>query len=177
LMKYDQQGSLLNDYVVLVNTDGYPEFMRNNKKAGDFVEVILKKEKNDTIEGKIETLNFTHASVYLFYENGKFAKFSKVNMGNGNFTISGLNQNTRYKLYFAARISANKYVYQWSGINNIGVNSKNQAIFYGVPANIYFQFDQTLITFKNDSNPAGINEIYSTTQSFRMLRNKRADDN
>jgi VCBS repeat-containing protein len=178
LMKYDQKGKQVNDYVVIVNADGYPEFMRKGRKTGDNLDVRLKKQKDNAIIGKIAPLNLKQATVYVFlYRPNKKPSFIKphtINMETGSFEITGLNQTKFYYLYFYAITLTNKKLAQWSGENNIG-GTYNQAITYQSPDYVEFTFSD--ISSRNENeNFSQVNHIYSTTQSIRRLRNTRDDD-
>jgi hypothetical protein len=174
LMKFNSQGVIISDYRVVINAPGYPEIIRTDKKAGDIVNVVLKKDPNLTLNLSVEYPGDSNVILGLFNKNGNFIKYCEIK-SDGTYTLSGLNKNQSYELLFIA--SGNDVdLEQWAGDNDTGVLDRNDARSYKAPDTIHFKFDLSQGQRKRSINPGNIQNIYSITQSFRAVRNQMSTE-
>ncbi|KPA12769.1 peptidase-like protein, partial [Candidatus Magnetomorum sp. HK-1] len=175
LTAFDQQGKALSDYVISVKANDYPEFIRNGKKCGNIVNIILAHNIDDTITGSCHIPDNAQLILDLFYKNGDFIKSYKVK-DNGQFVIYGLNARMQYEIRFSAFIDTQETIRQWLGEDHQGSDDRNMAMSVSIGDIIDFQFKQTKKRKRLINNSNRISQLYSSTQSFRMLKNKNTSN-
>jgi hypothetical protein len=174
LKRHDEQGALVNDYIVLVHAEGYQDQTRNANKVGDNVNIDMK--RGSTISGSILNINRSNIYVVIYYEGGRHVTHTLAIKYSGNFSISGLYFKRRYQLFITGYLWGYGYIRKWAGQNGEAVSSRNQAGSYAPGSYIIFNPGGTSRNAEIETNTDRIEKIYSSSQSFRFVRQKHNPD-
>ncbi|KPA10124.1 hypothetical protein MHK_009672, partial [Candidatus Magnetomorum sp. HK-1] len=136
----DHKGYDITDYTVFIYPDGYPPQSRGNKATGKTVNfVVAGGESNQTI-GTVKMPENSSVIVDVFENDSDFVTCAQVS-DTGNFIVEGLHANKKYQYRFIAVIQdIAEPLIQWAGENQLGVNDRENAVEYGVPSVLYFEF-------------------------------------
>ncbi|MBF0452685.1 MAG: carboxypeptidase regulatory-like domain-containing protein, partial [Candidatus Magnetomorum sp.] len=175
LTRFNEQGSTITDYIILIHADGYCYIGYDLRYIKNIFDIELR--RGSMIRGKIQNDNFygSTITVLIYDDNGSYLSASNV-YPDGYFYFGNLDYSKRYQLFFTGSLKGKGDINQWAGKNDIGVSDRSQAISYAPESYLYLTFDLSLRHSPILSNTDRIRKIHSTTQSFRMVRNKR-DEN
>jgi len=109
----DSNARIINDYVITVFAQGYPEQYRGGKKAGDIVDFMLTSGTQNELKGSCNH-SFDAAIIIELYTNQK--QFIKRTLPDNDhkFVFNGLNPDSQYTLKFLAFDNNEIIFYKWS---------------------------------------------------------------
>jgi len=142
--------SAIDDYILSVDANNYPETQKSNIMPGDTVSIVLDADEALFISGTVT--DFQNNSipegisvvVRLFElkdrHNNTKMKARQTIIGQESFSFQGLDANKQYALFFKEMDNSSEKYKEWAGENNIGVDNKNDAIFYAPGQTVMFRF-------------------------------------
>jgi len=172
----DHQGLLLDDYVVFIYPENYPPQSRGNKSTGDLVDFVVAGGETNIASGTVprfESVN--HVFVDVFENDGFFVKSVEASLLS-SFYVHGLHANKKYQFRFEIQFDDNSDdIVQWAGENDMGVNSREDAVAYSLPATIYFTF-QNIDRKRTDNDasklsegPGPVQNLNSSSHAFQII--------
>ncbi|KPA13637.1 PKD domain protein, partial [Candidatus Magnetomorum sp. HK-1] len=124
-LKQSWNGSLVTDYVVSVYAAGYPNMYVSHKQVGDTVNFTLTRGTENELSGTVSDSSGAlvpknNGRVWVkAFKNTEYITKTKVKKdGSGEFTITGLQANTKYQL----KIKAPKFDEEWVGADGVGTS-------------------------------------------------------
>jgi len=145
-------GVLINDYSLLVTASGYPDTRKNNITMDAPISIVLDIDEAMFIGGTVTDINGNQlpggaVKVSLYEQNMNSDNMHKKDAtyidDDGKYMFTGLDVNKSYKLYFKQLDNdAAVKLKEWSGENNIGVDKKQDAIFYSPGETVNFRFSE-----------------------------------
>ncbi|KPA18970.1 PKD domain protein, partial [Candidatus Magnetomorum sp. HK-1] len=151
LPEYNNASSV-DDYLLRVNANNYPEIRKNNVQPGDTVSIVLDADESLFISGTVADIannsipNGSSIVVRLYESmdnNDNTKMLSKQTIDSqGTYLFIGLDANKQYKLMFKQIDGSQEKLKEWAGENNIGVEKKKDAILYSPGQVVNFQFSE-----------------------------------
>jgi len=145
-------GVLINDYSLLVTASGYPDTQKNNITMDASISIVLDIDESMFIGGTVTDINGNllpgGAVKVSLYEQNKNSdnmhkKDSQYIDDDGKYMFTGLDVNKSYKLYFKQLDNdAAVKLQEWSGVSNIGVDKKRDALCYSPGETVNFRFSE-----------------------------------
>jgi hypothetical protein len=178
LKPVDQQGNPVNDYVVTVHANDYPEQSKGGKSVEDYIEFFLAKSVANVLSGTVQKSADDIVVVDLFETESGFLRNLQADNA-GRFTITALSPDKLYQLRF---MSKNLVAEQWADADGKGVtNSTNAASFK--PGD-YVEFSFTSVTDRKrsaysylwlgmSSDPMSVRQLRSTTHPYVQVTRLR----
>ena len=145
-LKGYQNGNTVNDYVVTIDAEGYPNQSKLQKSVGDVVNFVLTRGSENEINGTVKDLSGDtppSGAIILVrvYESGAKLINKMLVDSNGSFSFKGLDASKNYQLKIKANNTSLTNSNQWAGDGNSGVDSRSNAIDYNTGgASIDFRF-------------------------------------
>lgn len=146
-------GVLIEDYSLLVTASGYPDTQKNNIALDTSITIVLDADASLFIEGTVTDFDSNplpdgySVNVRLYEKNRNsdniHMKIKKAINNDGTFKFTGLDANKTYKLKFK-QFDNNGAVQlqEYAGENNVGVDKKQDAIFYSPGETVNFRFSE-----------------------------------
>jgi PKD repeat protein len=146
-------GVLIEDYSLLVTASGYPDTQKNNISLDTSITIVLDADASLFIEGTVTDFDSNplpdgySVNVRLYEKNRNsdnvHMKIKKAINIDGTFKFTGLDANKTYKLKFK-QFDNNGAVQlqEYAGENNVGVDKKQDAIFYSPGDTVNFRFSE-----------------------------------
>lgn len=179
LKPVDQQGLPLNDYVVSVHANDYPDQSKGGKSVGSTIEFFLSKSVANVLSGTVQKSADDIVVVDLFETESGFVKNLQVNDA-GHFTITALSPDKSYQLRF---ISKNISVEQWADSDGKGITDSKKAGIFKAGDYVEFSFTGRSKRKRNDysylwlgmsSDPMSVRDLRSTTHPYVKVTRLRS---
>jgi len=180
LKPIDQQGNPLNDYIVSVVANDYPDQSKGGKSVGDSIEFFLSKSVANVLSGTVKNFDDDIVVIDLFDTESGFLKSYPVN-GAGNFTITALSPHKSYQLHF---FSQNLAIDQWADAEGKGITDMNKAASFKVGDYLEFYFTEQRKRIRDhfsylwlgmSSDPMSVRQLRSTTHPYVKVSRLRAE--
>ena len=143
----DQEGNLIDDYVVTISSKNYLLQTRSGISVGDEVNFTLVTEPINEISGTVrdsegKTPPDRFAILIRAFVKDRWGCVGRVltSEDDGSFKITGLTDTEKYQLWFDVH---NTGLIQWAGENDIGVDERADAKAYDTGTTVNFRFDRS----------------------------------
>ena len=146
-------GILIDDYRLVVTACGYPDLQKNNIALDTSISIVLDADASLFLEGSVTDFDSNplpdgYAVNVRLYEqnrnsNNVHMKIKKALNHDGTFKFTGLDANKTYMLKFKQFDNKGSVKLQeYAGENNVGVDKKQNAIFYSPGETVNFRFSE-----------------------------------
>jgi hypothetical protein len=179
LKPIDQQGNSLNDYIVSIHANDYPDQSKGGKAVGDSIEFFLSKSVANVLSGSVQQSDDDIVLIDLFETERGFLKNLKVNSA-GHFTITALSPDKSYQLFF---MSTKLGYEQWADADGNGYTDRKYAANFHVGDFIAFSFTEQPKRKRNydsslkmgmSSDPMSVRQLRSTTHPYVKMSRLRS---
>jgi hypothetical protein len=180
LKPVDQQGNPLNDYIVFVHANDYPDQSKGGKSVNDSVEFFLSKSVANVLSGTVEKSEDDIVMIDLFETDSGFMKTYKADQA-GHFTITALSSEKSYQLRF---ISNDLGIEQWADAEGKGITDSSNAASFKVGRFIEFSFTEhpqrkrdyySHLWLGMSKDPMSVRELRSTTHPYVKVSRLRSE--
>ncbi|ETR73370.1 MAG: hypothetical protein OMM_06977, partial [Candidatus Magnetoglobus multicellularis str. Araruama] len=180
LKPVDQRGNSLNDYVVSVYADDYPDQSKGGKSVDDRIEFFLSKSTANVLSGTVENKpDGDTVLVDLFDTQTGFIKTLQADNA-GHFTITGLSPEKSFNLLFISKIL--NIDDQWASSDGTGITRKEDAAIFKAGDSVTFSFSLQTKRKRQISNlqlgmskdPMLVRNLRSTTHPYVKITRFRA---
>jgi len=145
-----RDNAAIDDYIVYIEADNYPDQSKGQKQVGDNVNFVLIKSSDNEISGTIKDSegnkppeNLKKIVVSIYEEGAKMYEKKETTDTNGNFSFTGLDSNKLYQIKVKAYGSNLPIEKQWSGPGDTGQDKRSDAKTYNTNTTVDFKFSGT----------------------------------
>ncbi|KPA16706.1 secreted protein containing PKD domain protein, partial [Candidatus Magnetomorum sp. HK-1] len=182
LKPVDEQGNMIDDFVVTAFAVGFPPMTKTGKKLGDTVSFDISKGPENEMSGTIQNAGNNPVAIDVFeitfVNQERTDKFIKTIMANsdGSFTVDGLRATGKFILKFVTLVQGVEYA-EWAGVDDKGVLSDDDAKQYETESTIAFSYSfistrKRSVQYASNSGPGPVRNLRSLTHKYKSL-NKR----